>query len=401
MRKTLIFSGIFFVFFAYGLFVSQYDVRIIGDELKLENPPEFYDYRGVTHVHSNRNLGSGDFPTIIGSAQEAGLDFLIITDLNDFSRDLTIEGYHRTLLVSVAGSFSYLDSRILAYDLMRRREFEGMGQSQVLLADLLSQSGEDSKQDLLILAHPFKPGFTWTGSFPTGLDGLEVINLKSVWQRAWINSTASFLWSVLIYPFNPKYALLRLYDEPREETDLWDRLNTRQRTVGMAGNDASARTGSVGNFYFRFPSYYASFGLLSNHVLLTSELTGEANRDRRKIFEALSQGQFYFSLDILGNPKGFSAFIEDGDRILPLGATTRLRKGMKINVRLPQKPRSPFEIVFLKDGVRLLSVNSVNAELPVQEPGVYRVVVRVIPSLPLPDGKRWLSWIYTNAFYIE
>jgi hypothetical protein len=34
-------------------------------------------------------------------------------------------------------------------------------------------------------------------------------------------------------------------------------------------------------------------------------------------------------------------------------------------------------------------------------PGVYRLEVRVIPLLPLPDAKKWIGWIYTNPFFVK
>ncbi len=381
--------------------MSQYNVRVLPDTLELPNSTEFYDYRGATHVHSSKGFGSGTYQDIITDAQNADLDYLIFTDFNVFERNESTEGYQRQLLVMLGGSFSYLDSRILIYDVHTHRQLTSLGQVQVLLADMLSQKGRDADQDLLVLAHPFKPGFSWTGPYPSGLDGLEIINLKSVWQKAWRNSKASFFWSVLVYPFNLELALLRLYEEPKEELQLWDKLNTQQKTIGFAGNDASARTGSVGDFYFKFPSYEVAFELLSNHVLLTSELTGEAAGDRRKVMEALTAGQFYLSLDVLGNPKGFSAFIEDRDKIIPMGAKIRFHNGQRLKVRLPQKPRVPFEIAFYKGGELLMSSNSRETEYHIPGPGVYRVVVRVIPTMPLPDGKRWISWIYTNPFYVE
>lgn len=401
MRKMMVISGVFLFLFVYGLYLAQYDVRIIQDELEAPNLVDFYDYRGVTHVHTDKNLGSGSAATVIAAAQDVGLDFLILTDLNDFNRDFEPEGYHRKLLVVRGASLSYLDSRILAYDFERRLQLDSLGQAQVLLADLLSQSGRDAEQDLLVLAHPFKTGYSWQGEYPSGLDGVEVINLKSVWQRAWLESKPSFLWSLLVYPFNSQLAFLRMYEEPREELRLWDKLNRTRKVIGFAGSEATSRTGSIGKFKMKFPSYAVLFNLVTNHILLRSELTGEPSSDRRKLFEALNAGQFYMSLDILGNPKGFAAYIEEGEKTLPIGSRVKRKAGQRIRVRLPQKPRAPFEIAFIKDGELIASSNSFETDLVIHEPGIYRVIVRVIPTLPLPDGKRWITWIYTNPFFID
>lgn len=401
MRKVLIASTVFFLIFVYGLILSQLQVSVFPDELEPANYPGFYDYRGVTNVHSNRGMGSGTIQEVVRAAQDAGLDYLIVTDLNVFSGQPISEGYHRQLLLLSGNVYSYLESRLIHYDRLQRHSIESIGQAQVLLADLLSQTGADSEPDLLVLAHPSKPGYAWTGAYPSGLDGIEVINLKSIWQRAWSESKLSFIWSALVFPFNPKFALLRLYEEPQAELNLWDQLSLSRPTIGIAGSEATARAGPLGSNYVRFPSYQLSFSLVSNHVLLRSELTGEAASDRRKILGALASGQFYMCLDVLGNPKGFAAYIKDGDKIYPMGSRVKFSPGMKLVVRIPRKPTVPFETKFLKDGQELMASNSLETEYDLHGKGVYRVIVRVFPTLTLLDGQRWITWIYSNPFYVE
>jgi hypothetical protein len=401
MRKTLIASGLFFLIFFYGLILSQTQFKVISEELEPKNPEFFYDYRGVTNVHSKNGLGSGTYTEVIEDALETGMDFLTFTDLNPFTSLPVPEGYHRKLLVIKGAELSYLDSRLLTFDIENRHSFETLGQTQTLLADMLSQSGPEADQDLILLAHPTKPGYEWAEPYPAGLDGIEVINLKSVWRQAWDNSKISFFWSAIVYPFNSQLALIRLYDEPQEELNLWDRLSSKRHTVGIAGSDATAKTSPIGGEFLRFPSYQTSFSLLSNHVLLRSELTGEAIGDQKKILNALSSGSFYMSLDVLGDPKGFVAYLADGEKIYPLGSRVKWTKGMKLVVKLPQKPSTPFEAAFLKDGHNVMSSNSTETEYVLNGPGVYRVIVRVFLSLTLPDGNRWFTWIYTNPFYLD
>lgn len=402
MRKILVLSFIFFCLFFYGLILSQTNIAVIKEDLKPTNYTGWYDYRGVMNVHTTRGIGSGRVAQVIKAAQDVGLDFLFITDLNIFDLPKIQDGYHRQTLVLNGGSYSYLDSRLLVYEYKRRLAMETLGQAQVQMADLLSQSGKDADQDLLIIAHPTKPGFTWKGAYPTGLDGLEVVNLKSVWQHAWNNSKLSFLWSAIIFPFNPDLALFRLYEEPEEELALWDQLSQDRHTIGMLGTDATARTGSIENFHFKFPRYQTSFSLASNHVLLRSELTGEVDSDREKIVGALARGNSYIGLDVLGSPKGFVAYLQDIEgNHYPMGSKLKWKPGMKIVVHLPKKPRVPFEAAFLKDGQHIMSSNSVDTEYEIHGHGVYRVVIRVFLPLTILDGQRWVTWIYTNPFFIN
>jgi hypothetical protein len=415
VRKILIASAIFFLIFFYGLVLSQTRVSIIADLLEPKNAPGVYDYRGVSNVHTDRNLGSGSAFDVVKAAQEANLDWLFITDLNQFTSlgvgatgseetspsSAIPDGYHRKTLVLTADEFSYLDSHLLLYDSAHQRQFETLGQSQLYLADLLSQTPSTSRDALVVLAHPTKPGYAWNGPYPTGLDGVEILNLKSAWRKAWESNKPSFLWSAFVYPFNSDLALMRLYDEPQDELDIWDRLSHERHTIGMAGADATAKTASVGDVSWKFPSYQTSFNLVSNHVLLRTELTGEADGDRRKITTALSNGEFYVSLDVMGNPKGFNAYVTNGDHTYVMGSRVKHTKGTSLIVHLPSEPTVPFEAALIKDGQHIASRNSVDSKFDISSPGVYRILVRVFVGFTLPDGNRWVTWIYTNPFYID
>ena len=136
-------------------------------------------------------------------------------------------------------------------------------------------------------------------------------------------------------------------------------------------------------------------------MLLKSELTGEAEGDRKKIINALSDGNFYMSLDMLGDPKGFVAYIQDGEKTHLMGSRVKYQPGMKLIVKLPRRPRVPFEAAFIKDGQHMMSSNSVDSEFDLHGPGVYRVIVRVFTNFTLPDGNKWITWLYTNPFYVD
>lgn len=401
MRTIALLTGMVFVYLIYGLYLASYDVRIFPEDLVPDSPRGFFDYKGVTNVHTQMSSGSGDFSQVIDAAQESNLDFLSITDLNVYDKPNSLAGYHGHLLVMMDGEYSYLNSRLLNIGATTARHLQGVGRSQVLFADLLSQKEKDKDVGLLILAHPTKPKYGWTGEYPVGLDGIEVINLKNVWQEAWTQSKPSFLLSLLILPFNEKLALLRLFKNPEEELRLWDSLNGQRKVVGIAGADAEAKL-AVGGSFLRFPTYQTLFSLVRNHVLVKSELTGNAIGDVEKIAQGFRQGQLYMSLDILGNPKGFNAIVKrGGGATIPIGARLPFEKGLSLEVQLPQKPKVPFDVVIYKDGERMMTSNSQTTQYFINGPGVYRVMIRVIPTLPLPDGKKWIPWIYTNPFYIE
>lgn len=388
-------------YLVYGLFLNQYDIRIIHAELTPSHPQGYYDYSGVIGVQSQMSSGSGRIEDIIASAQYSNLDFIFFTDLNPESRPEGLAGYHNNLFVFSDAKYNYLNSRLL--NLTSESDIlQGPGRSQVLIADLLSQPTRDTKHGLFVLAHPFKQKYQWSGEYPPGLDGIEIINLKAMWQEAWMNRKVSFLWSLIIYPFNDRLALLRLFEEPKKVLSLWDHLSATRPTLGVASADADARLALSQERFVEFPSYKSLFNIVRNHILVKSELTGIRNSDQNKIAQALRNGNFYLSLDTLADPKGFLAIIRNKqNQVFLMGSTIKWTSGLELSVALPHKPRVPFDIVLYKNGVSYATANSQTATFNIHEPGVYRIKVRVIPTFPLPDGKKWVPWIYTNPFYIK
>jgi hypothetical protein len=400
LKIVLALTALIFTYLVYGLYLAQYDVRILPEELKAEPPRGYFDYRGVTNVHTRLSSGTGDQAEVIAAAQAAGLDYLSITDLNVFDHPRVAPGYHGAMLVLIDGQYSYLNSRLLNLGAKSTHRLQSLGRAQVMLADALSQTARESEAGLLVLSHPLKGRSQWTGEFPPGLDGIEIINLKNVWQEAWRHDKASFLYNLFVFPFNETLGLLRLFRSPDEELGIWDELSRRRPTIGLAGADADSKM-VVGGGFLRYPSYQTLFSLVRNHLLLKSELTGNAPNDAEKLTAALRAGNFYVSLDILGDPKGFNAVVRTREgQVHPMGSSLRFREGLNLEVTLPQKPKVPFDTVIYKNGERLMTSNSTFTQFYVTEPGVYRVMVRVIPTLPLPDGKKWIPWIFTNSFYL-
>lgn len=400
MKALVVISFLLVTYFLYGFYINQYEVSIIPEQIKSEHAPDTYDYKGVINVHTELSIGSASANFVIQSAKMANLDFIFFTDLNKFNISSTFESYHGNLLVFSAGKYSYLDSRLIYYSLQRESIGNNLGEAQVRLSDLLSQKQGANKDNLLVLAHPYKAGFSWNGELPTGLDGFELLNLKSLSNRAWQISPLSTIWSFLIYPFNPRLAFSRLINEPTDEVALLDRLSQQRKIVVYAGTEASARAIPLANYLVRFPSYKRSFEIMSNHVLLRSELTGNFNNDRIKIFNALKNGNFYLALDILADPKGFTAVMEGAGKSHLMGSELKLSKGLQLRVKLPAVPKDFYEIIVYRNGETFAIYNEPEFTRPITDPGVYRVQVRVSPMLPLPDAKKWLTWIYTNPFYV-
>ncbi len=406
MKILIGFISIFLFYFFYGVFIYYYEFSSKNHSLKIENPSTFYDYRGVLNVRTSLSSGSSPPAKVITDGKRVGLDFLILTDLYQAEAAAPSEnydGYYDNMLVMTGAEYRYLDMRLIYLPSSQSSHllWDKNRDLRMYFTDQLSQTKPEIRSDLLIIAHPFNGGPTWTGDFPGGFDGIEILNSKNIASKAWFSSKINVLWSLICYPFNPDLALLRLFQEPSDETSLWDKTLSERKIFGFAGVDVSAKAFPFASYLIKFPSYQKSFEVMTNHVLIETELNGNYQADRIKILNALKKGQFYFSLDLLGNPKGFNAFIQDGSKIYPIGSSTKFSKHLRLKAQLPFVPKDFYEIAVYKNGERDVTVNKKEIVYEIKTPGVYRVVVRISTFLPLPDGKKWISWIYTNPFFVE
>jgi hypothetical protein len=401
MKTLIILTILLLSYIIYGFYISQFELEAIRSNLEIKTDSPFHDYKGLINIHTKKSFGSGLVPQINEEAKVSGADFLMYTDFNVFDNEPTPDAYDGRLLVLGGIKYSYLDSRLIYYSPGEKHLGFSLGEAQTALADLVSQDPSTRADSLVVLAHPFLRGFEWSGDWPEGFDGIEILNTKSMAARAWNYSKVSSIWTLFVYPFNPQLALFRLFLEPSRELGLLDQLSLKKRVFAFAGSEASARAIPWAGYLIRFPSYHKTFELLSQHVLLESELTGHLQQDKIKIFEALKRGQFYICLDLLGNPRGFYTYLTNGVDLFPMGSEVKWHKNLFLRAKLPEKPKAFFEIVVFKNGQRFKTVNTPELEIPVDGPGVYRLQVRVAQKFPLPDATKWMTWIYGNPFYVK
>lgn len=392
-------SFITLTYFSFGFYLATFDNKIFS-KLEKQSHSLYSDYRGVTHVVTSFSKGSADPFKVLLEAAEAQLDFLFFTDLNLTDRPYSIDGYQGNVFTFSNQKMSYIDSHILIYSPEKNFLFDSLSSANAQLNQHFSEDSITKKKFLAVLAHPFKINHQWSGEYPVGLDGIEVINMRHLWQKTWLENKATFFLSVLTYPFNPRIALLRLINEPVKELELWDFLNKRKPTLGFLGNETTAKIFNFLGINFTFPSYKKSFNFASNHILLPSELTGYVESDREKIFNAIARGHFYFAFDSIGPTEGFAAYIKHNkDRFL-FGSQIPLSKNLQLHIDLPKHLNVPYKAEIYKDGKLYFVTSELTKPIEIEEAGRYRIIIKVQPNLPFPDSKRWFGWIYTNPFYI-
>jgi hypothetical protein len=381
MNKFFGFVSFFVInFLIYAFYISQFQFQLFNSKNSRSN--FFYDYKVASNIHTNLSLGSGSVTDIVEQAQQSRQNFLIFSDLNYISAN-QVDRYQNQIGLLFAKKEIHDNYRLITY------AFE--------------KNTNSTHSDLKIESASLKNMYDLKHLQNTNADGLEVINLKAISQKAWERSKISTIWSLLLYPFNPRLSLMRLFGEPTEELQIFDQISRRRHISMFLGAEASARAIPVTNLIMKFPSYERVFSIGSQHLLLTSELTGNMSLDKVQIINALKKGQFYIAFDELGDPSGFETYVISGKekKHSLMGQSIQFNSEQKIFFKLPSQPNIFFEVVLFKNGERVDHLNTYEGEFTIKSPGAYRVQVRLSPKLPLPDAIKWLTWIYTNNFYFQ
>ena len=348
---------------------------------------------GAIHVHSRRSDGTGDVEAIAAAAARAGLDFVIMTDHGDATREPDPPQYREGVLCIDAVELSTDQGHVVALGLPQA-PYPLAGEARDVIEDILRLGG------FAVAAHPNseKSELQWN-DWDVPLDGLEWLNADSEWRDESVWSLARAL---LTYPIRSTETLVSLLDRPTASMDRWDELTQRRRIVAVAGADAHARIGfrSLGEPYDRgrslhVPSYERMFQVFSN-VLPQTTFTGDAAADALAVLAAIRSGHVYSTVDGLGGPAALSFTATSGTAtatagdVLPLGGPVTLR----VDVQAPDTAR----IELVKDG-GLLQTTTAGAMLE-QVVDVTAAVYRVEIVLPGSPGEPSVPLMVSNPIYV-
>ena len=318
------------------------------------------------HAHSTLSDGRLAPDEVARAARRAGLDVLFLTDHDTAgapapSPPRWVDG----LLLVPSEEVGTDAGHVLALG-MRPSPFRVAPEPEEAVADIHARGG------LAIVAHPTNPRLPWRGTYE-GFDGVEILNGDTSWRSA---STAAKLRAIVIYPLNPRGALLALARWPSAELGHWDRLNRIHPVLGLVGADAH---GGVGRGWVRlpWPSYEATLGLVTNHVLLDQPLAAEATLAAAQVLAALRSRHSFIAADALAPARGFRF------ESAPSGVASRI----------PQVAGASQTL--LVDGVEVAASSASELSWPTSGRGAYRLEVRL--DHPGLRGGSGVPWILSNA----
>jgi len=347
--------------------------------------------RGALHIHTRRSDGTGTVDDVARAAARAGLNFVIVTDHGDGTREPDAPAYRHGVLCIDAVEISSGGGHVVALGLPRTTYSLG-GETRDVIEDIARLGG------MAIAAHPAsaRPQLRWSDwSLP--LDGIEWMNADSEWRDERVTAIARTL---LTYPFRRPETLAALLDRPQPVLERWDQLTARRRTVAVAGADAHARIPltSVGDPYdnrlsLPIPGYEQIFRTFSIGLPGVT-LTGEAAADANTVLDAIRRGRVFSSIDALAGPVSFSFSASD-----TAGGRVWMGEDVVVNGPLTFEVASNAPdnvgISVLRNGQVVHTAAGPRLAYPTSEPGVYRVEMQW-PGAP---GEPPIPWVISNPIY--
>jgi len=345
------------------------------------------------HMHTKYSDGSGTHKDIAAAALKAGVDAVIVTDHNVLVQGF--EGYYKEKnkkILMLIGEELHDQARdpqknhLLAFN--APRELATFVENPQHLIDQVRDAG-----GLSFLAHPDDPeapafketDISWEDWSVQRYTGIELWNALSE-----LKTVVPSKLHGAFYAFFP--SLVAHQPIPSTITK-WDELLAQGgRVVAIGGSDAHALHLSMGPISRVIFPYEFHFRTVNTHVLLAEPLSGDANADKKLIYEAMELGHCFIGYDLPASTRGFTFTAQGLEKTAIMGDEIPARNGVTLQVKLP----SQAEMRLLKDG-QVIQVwkNKLSGTHITTEHGVYRIEVY----------RRYLGklrgWIYSNPIYVR
>lgn len=350
-----------------------------------------YEYSGNIHMHTPYSDGAKWHHEIANAAIAAELDFVIVTDHNIWVEGL--EGYYendkgRVLLL--IGEEVHDPRRV-----PQANHFLVFGAEKEMiplagdLPMLLSETRECGGYGFL--AHPFDPAapsigegsLAWQDWDIDGYTGFEIWNYMSEFKGLLGGKLRNLRVSL-----NPN----KYISGPDSRTIAkWDELLSQgHRLAAIGGSDAHGLTYGLGPIKRIIFPYEFLFRTVNTHVLVGNQMSGDVDRDKRLILDAIGHGNSWVGYDL---PHSTTSFRYSGQSKTKgiMGDQINLGAGATLQIKAPTKCR----IRLMRDGVKVAECRYDQnlTHIPI-DVGAYRVECH-ISYLGRERG-----WIYSNPIYL-
>ena len=247
-----------------------------------------YQYRGAVHVHTSHSPDAeGSVSDAVVSARNNELDFLVITDHNVLAAKKD-EGYKDGLVLLVGAEISTEHGHFLSLGLTDELSEGGRRGSDYFHA--ASQNGGFN-----VVSHPFAGSHPFRKIDAGGYDGIEIMNLKEMFEEAAKFPYLSLALAAIAYPVSPRYALYLLYRRPDEAIAFLDRTLGERPVTILCGADAHGT-----------PDNTLLLGQFVNHVFVPERMNGRFDHDAGLVMDAIRNGRVFVAADGIARADGFA-----------------------------------------------------------------------------------------------
>ncbi len=248
--------------------------------------------QGVIHVHSKFSDGGGTPEEIAQAADQAGLDFVIVTDHNNYEArkrglegtygkaDLFVEMESSTPVGHTVSFFSESDSlREAPSDTVVKASYQQFLKKEFYPGLFVS------------IAHPSNMKNPWS-RLDEFAEGLEVVNFDSSWQRQVAESPLNFLFTLAIYPFNQYLSSIRFLEIYSKDFVAWDEMTSRgPGHFAYLAQDTHSKVKLNNERSLEWPGYLQTFKLASNVLLFKEPKATDFLNRKKQYYSSLRNGR--------------------------------------------------------------------------------------------------------------
>lgn len=319
---------------------------------------------GAYHVHTTRSDGRGSVEQVAAAARAAGLQFVVLTDHNDFAprEPVFIQG----VLMVPAVEISTASGHLVAFGMQtpldgQRAQKEGV-------------SAVEAAGGISVLAHPVQQKNPWRDpEAARHARGFELYSADTFFREALRSPFSRLIPALGAYLSNPLHGVMVLVTPQPESTERLLELTRERPRVALCSHDAHG--------WPRYEDVFRSLAMYLPPAALPEPLSTDPRAAAEQVLRALAGGQAVCAFRALGDPTGFAL---EG----PLTDQRVARVGDVLTLRLPPHPADKVRVQVWGAGrlgpdgtsVELVEEGAVQIEVWVQAPG------RLF-------GSEWRPWI--------
>ena len=306
---------------------------------------------GTIHNHSVFSDGGGTVPQIAQAAHNVGFDFVVLTDHN------TTEARRAGFEKNYAGTDVFVEMEAST----------GHGHVLIFSSHTPSVSLTDKKLSevawllvnrelelpgvFTVIAHPtnVKNSWRYLDVFPT--DGIEIVNLDSIWQRELFETPIEFSLTAMLSPINNFLAALRFFQVFPPDLQWWDASNRLEHGhFGIMAHDAHSRLKLRPDLIFELPTYEMTFRLGANVVFFDGPAATDFEARKKQIYDSIHAGKSAVIYQLLHPFEGNDWYIEKDGKRFHSGEAIPVGGNCLSVARIPDDLNYPAVYRLLKEG---------------------------------------------------